>query len=144
MVDNTKYKNMNIVTGISISVPSFMSSFHPPNLNCDSENVVYLLFCNSCDNGVYIGETRTHFRLRFNNHKKSIRDNSRGFPVAEHFNLPNHSLLNLKCVLLASNFRSDSERKISEIQFILRFKTHINGLNKDLGPLNHYTFYKHP
>ena len=29
-----------------------------------------------------------------------IRDNSRGFPVAVHFNQPDHSLSNLRCVIL--------------------------------------------
>ena len=37
-------------------------------------------------------ETSNRLRFRLNNHKKSIRDNSRGFPVAVHFNQPDHSL----------------------------------------------------
>lgn len=41
----------------------------------------------------YVGETGTNFRLCFDNHTKSIRDNFLGFPVSGRDNLPNHYLL---------------------------------------------------
>ena len=46
----------------------------------------------SCVTGNYILETSDKLRFIPNNHKKSIRDNSRGFPVAVHLNQPNNSL----------------------------------------------------
>ena len=77
-----------------LQIPGTSSTILPGNYNCDSCNIVYLLMCSKCDSGNYIGETSNRLRLRVNNHKKSIRDNSRGFPVAVHFNLPDHSLKN--------------------------------------------------
>ena len=82
-----------------------------PPLSCDTPNVVYLLYCTICNSGNYVGETSTAFRLRFNNHTKSIRDNARGFPVAEHFNSPNHTTSNLPCILVSLGFASRESRK---------------------------------
>ena len=53
------------------------------------DNVIYSCLTNVTGN--YIGETSNRLRFRLNNPKKSIRDNSRGFPVAVHFNQPDHS-----------------------------------------------------
>ena len=104
----------------------------PGNFNCDSSNVVYLLYCDRCPEITYIGETGTSFRHRFNNHKSSIRKNSPGFPVAEHFNLADHSFANLKVFILSGNFKTAQDRRKCEIKTILRLNTHKNGLNRDL------------
>ena len=40
---------------------------------CDSQNLVYILFCAKCSNAVYVGETSNCLRLRRNNHKHSIK-----------------------------------------------------------------------
>ncbi|KAJ8031867.1 hypothetical protein HOLleu_25210 [Holothuria leucospilota] len=79
--------------------------------SCNSSNVVYLLLCDRCPNVSYIGETSTTFRLRFNNHKASVRNNSSGLPVAEHFNLINHSLNDLKFAILFAGFPTSEVRK---------------------------------
>ena len=105
----------------------------PGNFNCDTSNVVYLLFCNKCPHATYIGETSTKFRLRFNNHKLSVRNNNPGFPVAEHFNLPEHTLSDLKCVLSYGNFKSAQERCNRELKTIISLNTHRTGLNRDLA-----------
>ena len=47
--------------------------YHPGNYNCDSSNIIYLLKCNKCNYGNYVGETSTKFRLRMNNHKKAFK-----------------------------------------------------------------------
>ena len=83
-----------------LQIPGTSSTVQPGNYNCDSCNIVYLIMCSKCDSENYIGETSNRLRFRLNNHKKSIRDNSRGFPVAVHFNQPDHSLKNLRCVIL--------------------------------------------
>ena len=77
-----------------IQIPGTSSTILPGNYNCDSCNIVYLLMCEKCDMGNYIGETSNKLRFRLNNHKESIRENSRGFLVAVHFNQPDHSLKN--------------------------------------------------
>ena len=108
-------------------------TLRPGRFNCDSDNVVYLLYCTKCPQVTYIGETSTKFRLRFNNHKLSIRQNKIGFPVAEHFNLANHSLSNLKFAILYGHFKTAQERSNRELKTILRLNTHNTGLNKDLA-----------
>ena len=80
--------------------------------------------CSKYDSGNYIGETSNRLRFRLNNHKKSIRDNSRGFPVAVHFNQPDHSLKNLSCVILRGDFKTTEDRLICQQTFIHKFKTH--------------------
>ena len=132
----------HITTGDHVRIPNVNFPLRPPPLTCDTKNVIYIFYCNICNEGNYVGETGTQFRLRFNNHKKSIRDNFSGFPVAKHFNLPGHSIDNLKCILIANNFSSPSQRKSNEIEWIFRLQTNTVGLNIDLGPLNGLNFYK--
>ena len=94
--------------------------------------------CSKCDSGNYIGETSNRLRLRLNNHKKSIRDNSRGFPVAVHFNQPDNSLKNLRCVILRGGFKTIADRLICEQAFIHKLKTHSKGIDQDLSFLSPY------
>ena len=47
------------------------------NLNCNSENVVYLVQCKTCKIQ-YVGSASTKFRLRFNNYKSCFRKCSSG------------------------------------------------------------------
>ncbi|KAJ8028138.1 Histamine N-methyltransferase A [Holothuria leucospilota] len=61
--------------------------------------------------------------------------------VAEHFNLPGHAL-DLKVTLIASNFVCTENRKRTELIWIMKLKSHLTGLNKDLGLLNQYTFHQ--
>ena len=79
------------------------------NLNCNSRNVIYLITCRTC--GIqYVGETKTRFRERINNHKSAINnryDNS----VARHYNSPGHSLGSFEVLPIDQNLHwSDHER----------------------------------
>ena len=57
--------------------------------NCNSENIIYVISCAKC--GIqYTGQTKTSLRIRFNNHKSSIRRNDPDKSVAVHFNSPGH------------------------------------------------------
>ena len=125
-----------IITDETFTPPGSSCIIRPPPLNCDTANVVYLLCCNVCEKGNYVGQTGTKFRLRFNNHKKTILDKSVNYPVPKHFsNNLNHSLSNLRCILLNSNYKSVTERLKSESKWMLKLSTHTHGLNKDLGIL---------
>ena len=42
-------------------------------LNCNSEKVLYLLRCKTCDDTLYVAKTKTKFRLRFSNYKSKHR-----------------------------------------------------------------------
>ena len=104
-----------------IRIPGTNNTIQPGYYNCDSYNIIYLLMCDKCDLGNYIGETSNKLRLRLNNHEKS-RDNSRGFPVACHFNRPDHSLRNLRCVVLIGDLKMTADRLICEQTFIHKLK----------------------
>ena len=130
-----------IVTDKTFTPPGTKCLIRPPPLHCDTPNVVYLLFCNLCDKGNYVGQTSNKFRFRFNNHKKTVQDKSVNFPVAKHFcGEPNHSISNLKCILLGTNYKSVNERLKSESKWVVKLSTHTRGLNKDLGILSDFLF----
>ena len=97
--------------------------------------------CDKCDSGNYIRETSNRLRFRLNNHKKSIRDNSRGFPVSVHFNQPDHLQKNLRCVILRGEFKTTEDRLICEQTFIHTLKTHSKGVNQDLSFLSLYSYF---
>ena len=118
--------------------PGTTLKLYPGNFDCDSVNVVYILFCNKCTKGNYVGETKTKFRLRFNNHKHTILQRLTGFSVAEHFSSPGHTIHNLKLCIWKGNFRNDEKRKAEETRLILSINSHTKGLNKDLGILNEF------
>ena len=59
-------------------------------MNSDSVNVVHLITCNLCKKQ-YVGQTQHQLRIRTVCHKYNIRHEV-DTPVANHFNLPGHSL----------------------------------------------------
>ena len=67
-------------------------------LTCESENIIYLLFCVKCKNAQYVGETQGSLRKRFYTHRSDISRN-KGFctHVISHFNGVNHSVNDLRC-----------------------------------------------
>ena len=97
--------------------------------------------CDKRDSGNYIGETSNRLRFRINNHRKSIRDNSMDFPVAVHFNQPDHSLNNVGCVILRDDFNTTTDRLICEQTLIHKLKTHLKGVNQDLSFLSPYSYF---
>lgn len=62
-------------------------------LTCDSTNIIYLISCKKCPKQ-YVGETKNKLRTRFNAHRSDIKLN-RDKPVANHFNLDDHSIEDL-------------------------------------------------
>lgn len=122
----------------TIIIPPTGITLRPGRFDCNSANVVYLLMCCKCPTVSYIGETQTSFRSRFNNHKASIRKNLNGFPVAEHFNLPDHNLGDLKFAIIQGGFNSADSRKQQELKFILRCKSQVHGLNKNMSFMAKY------
>lgn len=82
----------------------------------------------------YIGQTRTAFRLRFNNHK-SHAINLPALPLSKHLALPKHSFDKLSVTLLESGFKSNREREQRESYLIYRFNTIKQGINESPGTL---------
>jgi hypothetical protein len=63
------------------------------NLDCSSENIVYLITCSKC-NIQYVGETGNPLRVRMNAHRHCVRSN-RDTPIGIHFNSNNHNISDL-------------------------------------------------
>ena len=119
-----------------MKIPGANITVRPGNYYCNSSNVIYLIKCKKCNSGIYIDETSTFLRLCMNNHKKSIRDNNKGLPVARHFNIPGHSMCELECVILKLDFSNNADRFIEEQTLIRKLKTDTHGLDQDLNFLN--------
>lgn len=60
------------------------------HLSCDSKNLIYLVSCNKCKLQ-YVGSTKTSFKVRFRNHKSTMKNNRRTCEVAVHFNEAPHT-----------------------------------------------------
>ena len=96
---------------------------------CLSVNVVYSITCRRCG-CLYIGETRRRLRERFCEHLRSIRNNSLGFPVAQHFNSASHSLNDIMICGLKRCSDDNTRRKKQEMRLIFELGTlKPNGLN---------------
>jgi len=65
-------------------------------ISCTSENIIYCITCRVCQLQ-YVGETSRSLRERLNDHRSSIKLKKKT-PIAQHFNSPNHSILDLKII----------------------------------------------
>ncbi|CAN7947414.1 unnamed protein product, partial [Ixodes hexagonus] len=101
------------------------------DVNCDSENVIYLIECSTCKEQ-YIGQTKTAFRFRFNNHKADVKCKP-NLPVSKHFSQPGHSIMNANVAIIQSGFKTQIDREIRESFLIHKFQCKIN---EDLGTLS--------
>ncbi|XP_060137732.1 uncharacterized protein LOC118078985 isoform X3 [Zootoca vivipara] len=107
----------NIITG-----PNNIQHTISGLFNCSSSNIVYAIKCQQCPSALYIGQTGQTLRQRINGHKSDIRNHKKS--VREHFNLPGHSIQDLKAaVLLQKNFRNRQEREDAKLELITKLKT---------------------
>ena len=140
-------------------------TFSATKADCDSQNVVYILFCAKYPNALYVGETSNRFRFqiksnkiklyfptyintnmlymmkytfRLSNHKHSIKHNFSGYPVAMHFNEQSHTVEDLRCIIIKNYVTNMDNRKLIEQKTIIKLNTHITGLNKDRDFSSHY------
>ena len=71
-------------------------------ITCKSTNLIYLLECKKCKKQ-YIGETKRSLCERFGEHRRAInnpRNSKAKTAVPMHFNLPGHSIADLRLILL--------------------------------------------
>ena len=99
-------------------------------LDCNSNNVVYLITCKVC--GLqYVGSTSTKFRLRFNNHKSRLRAHSRKCNidkesddfVYKHFHGPRHHGLRDVSVQIIDKVHNNEKLFIKEGKWAYRLQT---------------------
>ena len=63
-------------------------------LSRQSQNIIYLITCLKCKKQ-YVGQTSNQLNTRINQHRSNIF-NKKSTYIAKHFNLPDHSILDLK------------------------------------------------
>ena len=107
--------------------------------HCTAASVIYVIACHRC-HAMYIGETGRRLSDRFGEHLRSMEGFSHstqyhrgGFPVAEHFNLPNHGGINaMRVYILKQTTGGTQRRKHEERRPIHRLGTLAPcGLNSD-------------
>ena len=64
------------------------------HFNCTSTNIIYLITCRKCKKQ-YVGYTTKQLNTRINHHRSNIL-NKQPILIAQHFNLPDHSLTDLQ------------------------------------------------
>ena len=107
------------------------------NLNCNSNNIIYIIKCTKCDL-VYVGETGNTLRDRFNQHKSDIRL-KKDTAIGNHFNTSDHSLEHLK-IMPIEEIQGDNPnlliRQKTELIWINKLNSlQPNGLNERLEKL---------
>lgn len=103
------------------------------DVTCESMNVVYVITCNKkeCKYVQYIGETERKLKDRILEHLYYVRSGNSSTTVGEHFNLPGHSIANMKtCIIEKCLQNSRMYRSIRESFFINKFQTKYKGLNR--------------
>ena len=107
--------------------------------SCNSANLVYLIRCRKdCSGAWYIGETKQTLRERMNGHRQSIARGDSTLPVPSHFNSAGHSMDDMKVCVLRGGLSQTKPRRTEEQRLIAKFRTHSEGLNKDLDFLSRY------
>ena len=94
---------------------------------CKTKSVVYLIECSKC--GIqYVGRTKNPLQKRFTSHRSDIK-NKKQTSVAEHFNLPGHSIEDLTIMIIDQEDNVKKLRK-RERYWINELKTKAHGLNR--------------
>ena len=101
-------------------------------ITCNSCNLVYAIYClkDNCRQ-VYIGETKRMPKFRLADHRGYVTNNVTSQATGEHFNLPGHSLADLRVTVIEQTARRSNEyRKEREHYHIQKFNTFHRGINK--------------
>ena len=122
-------------TVVTSSVDKNIKVFLNSPITCESNNVIYCIFCNKqgCNKIQYIGETERELKVRIREHIGYVNNLNISTPTGHHFNMPNHSVENMRIqVIEQCKENSRVYRKIREQRFISLFETLRNGLNKKM------------
>ena len=88
------------------------------NLNCKSQNVIYLIECSLCNYRPYIGKSEPPSNLRTNNHRSdSKKQNST--PVDQHFSTPGHNFTKHAMITLIEKLENTTYMSEEEVTTFL-------------------------
>ena len=106
-------KNFLVNSQTFSSAQTGKTYFVRQKLSCNSANVIYLVHCKKC-NLQYVGSTTTEFKVRFRNHKSSMKTNKKTCEVASHFNRTPHVLsdFTFQCIDQIQNSTSENTENL--------------------------------
>ena len=120
-----------IMTGREVRITQYETWKINRKVSCDTFNCVYLIHCEKCGKK-YIGETGRLLKNRLSDHRGYIHNQVLSVSTGNHFNLPGHSLADVKITILEQVKKNDTMyRKEREKYFINKFNTHHHGLNRE-------------
>ena len=101
-------------------------------VDCLTQNMVYLIECQKENCRLrYLGESERSLKNRISEHIGYIKTNKISEATGEHFNLPGHTLSDLKVTIIEKVKIQDSlYRKERESYNIRRFNSYYKGMNK--------------
>ena len=115
----------NFISNMSY-LPIFQSCPLPISqpLSCNSNNIIYLIHCTKCRKN-YIGQTKRPLKDRLTNHRSNIKT-KKLTPISIHFNLPQHTLNNLKIMPIHQFPNTYSTTNILKLEkfYINTYKTY--------------------
>ena len=93
------------------------------NHSCQTRNLVYFIYCQTCQKPIYVGETERKLQERAKEHLADIR-HQRHTPVAEHFNTGNHNISDASFSILEKiHDESKIFRLVKERDWMLKLRT---------------------
>ena len=79
----------------------------------------------------YVGESDRTLQERFSEHRGYVNNRHLNKATGEHFNLPGHSVADMKVTILEKIYSQDEMiRKEREAMFISKMNTKYKGMNK--------------
>ena len=99
-------------------------------VDCQTDNLVYCLSCDKCSDQ-YVGETEKTLAVRMNQNRGYVRNEKQETATGDHFNLPGHSMANMRVTVLEKIHLNDPKmRKTRESYYFKKCNSFHNGMNR--------------
>ena len=120
-----------IMTGDKVKFTATKYIHHiTTQITCNTSNLIYLITCIKCEMQ-YVGETYKRLKDRFLQHQGYVRSNKITKATGQHFNLPGHSLSDMRITAIEQIHSNDHMyRKVREKMYINLGNTKHKGMNK--------------
>ena len=100
------------------------------SVDCQTQNVVYLITCNKCKQQ-YVGQTERTLSLRFSEHRGYVNTKKIDKATGQHFNKAGYNLSNMRVSIIEKvHSKNPHMREIRESKYINKLNTFHKGMNK--------------
>ena len=125
-----------LLQGKNLSAPSQTNKINSA-VNCHTNNVIYCVNCRRCSSN-FIGQTSKTAADRFSQHRGYVNSfmgkkaaGKTTEATGEHFNLPGHSISDMKFQVIEKVFDKDKAIRLArEKMYINFFETEFRGMNR--------------